>query len=221
MNYLARKKLLLLILLTISPALFAADAEEAPAGLEPIKISRLDQAYAKPGLDWGSYGAIVIAPLDMAEVTVKAPSQIHKRDLAPLSDRDKTLYIDSFKRAFNREFSQHLAVDRSSGEQPPLHSPSAIILSAKLVTLAPTYAETRRPSSAPHRVYSETSGKITMQFEIRDHASGELLAQMTDEREASRMWRENNSVQNRAQVRQIMSTWAGIFAKNLTLATKL
>lgn len=188
----------------------AAELVEPPA-LTKVKMDRLDEVYAKPGVDWHQYTHVLLAPLDMSDTEIKAPSGTHKRDVKPLTDKQKNTFDTAFQRAFTRELHEDDAFQLAARAQP-----NTLKIQGKLLQLAPTYIpDSRMAASGRNRVYSETAGTIKMQFDIYDAASGELLAQVTDKREATRMWRENNAVQNRAQVNQIMGSWARIFRNHL------
>lgn len=190
----------------------AAEVAESQApALTKVKLDRLDEVYAKPGVDWHQYTHVLLAPLDMNDTEIKAPSGTHKRDIKPLTDKQKEAFNSAFQRAFTRELNEDDAFQAASEAQA-----NTLKIQGKILQLAPTYIpDSRMAASGRNRVYSETAGTITMQFEIYDAVSGELLAKVTDKREATRMWRENNAVQNRAQVNQIMGSWARIFRNHL------
>lgn len=189
----------------------SADTAQVPAGLEKVKVKRLDHVYARPGIDWSQYSKVIVDPLDMSQTVIKAPSHTLKKDIPTLNDKNSAPFKASFMKAFTREFTEDdLLVEVKDAK------PGTLRISAKLLEIAPTYfPNSRTEFSSRNKVYSETAGKLEMQFEIRDAATGELLTQATDKREANRMWRENNPIENRAQINQIMGTWARIFRTHL------
>ncbi|UTA48181.1 DUF3313 domain-containing protein [Simiduia sp. 21SJ11W-1] len=187
-------------------------AESAPAdGLAPVKVKRLDEVRAKPGVAWGEYTHVQLLALDVSDVAIKAPAQTHKRDIKPLTDKQKAALSESYARAFTREL-----IEDGIFKTAEQGAANTLVIRAKLVEIAPNYIPSSGfAMSGRHRVYAENAGKMTMTFELLDGASGELLAQITDEREGTRMWREINPVEVRSQTNQIMSSWARIFRNHL------
>jgi hypothetical protein len=190
----------------------AVAASAAPtSALAEVRVDRLDEVLAKPGVDWQQYTRVLLAPLDLSEVTIAAPAATPKRDVKPLTAAQQQAIGESYSRAFSRELVEDelfVAVDTAQ--------PGTLTIKAKLLAWAPTYLPSERlEASGRNRVYTETAGKLTLQVEIYDATSGELLARVTDERAATRMWRQNNSVQNRAQINQVMGAWARIFRTHL------
>ncbi|BFM10018.1 hypothetical protein R50072_01710 [Simiduia litorea] len=200
------------VALMAAPFVSAADAEvSASAGMEKVKVKRLDEVMVKPNIDWGKYTSVRITPLDMSTTKIKAPSGTHKRDIPELTEKTQAPFKDLFLKAFTREFSEDgLLADEGTNK------PGTLRIDSKILELAPTYIpDSKMNASGRNRAYTETAGKIQMQFDIFDAATGEHLATITDKREATKMWRENNAVQNRSQINQIMGTWARIFRTHI------
>ncbi|MDN3638154.1 DUF3313 family protein [Simiduia curdlanivorans] len=200
------------IALMAAPLVTAAGVEaSANAGMEKVEVKRLDEVLAKPNIDWAKYTSVSITPLDMSTTTIKAPSGTHKRDIPELTEKIQAPFKDLYLKAFTREFSEDgLLAEAGSKKSGTLR------IDSKILELAPTYIpDSTMNASGRNRAYTQTAGKIQMQFDIYDAATGEHLATVTDKREATKMWRENNSVQNRSQINQIMGTWARIFRTHL------
>jgi len=200
------------IALMAVPFVAAADVEaSANAGMEKVKVKRLDEVLAKPNIDWGKYTNVSITPLDMTATKIKAPSGTHKRDIPELTEKVQAPFKDLYLKAFTREFSEDGLLAEAGSKKP-----GTLRIDSKILELAPTYIPNSTMNvSGRNKVYTETAGKIEMQFDIYDAATGEHLARVTDKREATKMWRENNSVHNRSQINQIMGTWARIFRTHL------
>jgi hypothetical protein len=195
-----------------SPTVVLASEQVASEpSLTRIEVDRLDEVFVKPGVNWQQYTHVLLEPLDMSATEIKAPAGTHKRDIKPLTDKQKQDFDTSYRRAFIRELIEDDAFMEAHQPQP-----FTLRIQAKLLTLAPTYIPDSRVNiSGRNKVYTETAGKIEMAFEISDAGTGEVLARVSDERSAMRMWRQNTALQNRSQVNQIMGTWARIFRNHL------
>ena len=205
-------KLSAVILAMITVPFVAADETDiATSGMEKVKVKRLDEVFAKPNVDWTKYSAVSISPLDMSTTKIKAPSGTYKRDIPAITEETSAPFKESYLKAFTQEFSEDglLAEDN-------IDKAATLPIEARLLQIAPTHIpNSRTNASGRNRVYSETAGKLEMQFDIFDGATGEHLASVKDRREATKMWRENNRVHNRTQLNQIMGTWARIFRTHL------
>lgn len=192
------------------PAAGALAGAVVSDGLEPVEIKRLDEVRAKPNVQWQAYTHVQLAPLDMSEAVIKAPSRTDKRDIKPLTEKQVQEFNEIYQKAFTRELIEDGAFTTGEGEQ------KSLLIRAKVLELAPTHIPDRRTNASGfNKVYTETAGKITMAFDILDASTGELLAQVVDQREGNRMWRENNEIHNRSQVRQMMGSWARIFRNHM------
>lgn len=179
-------------------------------GLEKVKVKRLDEVFVKPDVDWAIYTGVAIDPLDMTATKIKAPSSTKKRDIPVLDEKFEAPFKESYMKAFTREFSEdNLLVDAGAAKAGTLR------ISAKLLELAPTYIPSGQMNIGRSDVYTETAGKMQIQFDLYDAKTGEHLAKITDQREGTRMWRENNRVNNRSQVNQIMNAWARLLRTHL------
>lgn len=184
---------------------------DAPAGMEKVKVKRLDTVYKKPDVDWSRYAGIYVEPLDLTGVDIKYPRDTKKRDQKPLSEKSIAQFKELYHKAFTRELSEDgFLVAESAAKE------GALVLKARVLEIAPTYVpDSLMETSGRNRVYAETAGKMTIQFDFVDGKTGELLVQATDKREPTRQWREINSVQVRSQVNQLMGSWARIVRTNL------
>lgn len=184
---------------------------DAPAGMEKVKVKRLDSVYKKPGADLSQYTGIYVEPLDLTAAEIKYPRDTKKRDQKPLTEKDIAMFQEMYAKAFTRELSEDsFLVTESSAKD------GTLVLKARVLEIAPTYVPNDlMESSGRNRVYAETAGDLTIQFDFIDGKTGELLVRATDKREPTRQWREINSVQVRSQVNQLMGSWARIVRTHL------
>lgn len=188
---------------------------EAPAGMEKVKVRPFDQVFAKPGAQWSKYKTVVVDPLDMSKASIDPPSSSgrHKVKVKPLTEQQIALFQEAYMKAFVRELTEdELFVSADKAQADSLR------ISAVMLEIAPTYLpDPEIESSGRNAVYAESAGSLTIQFDIYDATSGELLAQVVDKRDRTThgMWREINRVEARSQMKQIMSNWARLFRSRL------
>ena len=191
---------------------FALPAQsDAPPGMQEVKVKRLDTVYSKPDTDWAQYSGIYVEPLDLSGAEIDVPSGTRKMDVPKLTDDHIAMFQELYMNAFTREFTEDglFATEAAAKD-------GALVLRTKVLVIAPSYIPDRRMQySGRNKAYTENAGKMTLQFDFVDGKTGELLARAVDRREPTRMWRENNPVQNRSQVSQLMGSWARIVRTNL------
>lgn len=206
-----RTSLLTSVLISAVLAMPQAMAGQAPEGMEPVKVKRLDSVYKKPHIDWSQYAGIYVEPLDVAGATIKYPRDTKNRDKKPLTEKQIGMMQELYAKAFTRELSEDdFLVAEASGKE------GVLILRAKVLEIAPSYVpRSEIENSGLNKVYAENFGKMKIQFQFVDGKTGEVLVQAVDQREPTRMWRELNSVQVRSQMNQLMGSWARIIRTNI------
>lgn len=193
------------------------DAEVTSDGLYRVRGSGFANAWLKPDARLASYGTIVLSP---PLVAYKRPPKAYGStdaisDNYPLSERQ----MEDFKRylveAFRNELDQsayYRVVD--APEDDTLRIDPAIV---DLVVMVPTDNRAGRA-----RVYASTPAVMTILLELRDAASGEVLARFAERRSATApgqntttMLTWSNAVNDSAALRTTFRGWASTLRQRL------
>lgn len=192
------------------------DAEVTEEGLYRVDHSRLDVAFAKPGVDYSQYTQILIDPLIIAEDAFEKAAKQNRGNRKPgerytLNETE----LQEFRDVFYEEFAESLA----DGDYPVVTEPAAgtLRVSAKVVEvrLAAPVESSRNSYAGRSRTYTETSGSILLVAELRDAVTNELLAQAADRRVRVSQWRMNSKVQNVGDLRFAVHGWGNALRKAL------
>lgn len=215
---------LALTLATLAAIPYAALAEsDSPQvssdGLQLVEKDRRGEIYADPDVDWSIYDRI---KLDDATVAFRKnwqrdqnrsyPFKIKTQDM----ERIKSDLSKLFGEVFSKELSENggYTMTEETGDDVLRITPHIVDLDV--------YAPDTRSSPVQTMSYTETAGRMTLQLELYDSVTGDLLAKASDRKEAPRrgymQW--TNSVTNRAEARRMLEGWARELRTRLDEASK-
>jgi len=209
------------ILLLSAPALYAGtdDAVVSIDGLELVEKDRNGAIYAEPGVDWSHYEKIM---LDDATVAFRKNwLRDQNRDRRSLSQRVSTSDVERIKSGLAKLFDEVFVEELTGGgwEIVDQAGPEVLRISPQIVDL-----DIRAPdvqSSTQVRSYTEQSGEMTLQLELYDSETGDLIAAARDHRESPyrgyMQW--TNSITNRSDARLMLRDWAKALNERLHAAT--
>lgn len=179
----------------------AARASDTPSltvdGLRPVADSRLDEAFAAPGMDLSPYTKVMVVP---GEISYHRESyQLTARQVARMS----------------RYFGEALIDELEDGGYSLVESagPDVLLVKADIVDLMvnrPT-----EPSVGRTTIFTATSGEMTLTGELRDSTSGELLARFSDRQRPRSYWARSTSVSEWSEARRAFDFWAEILRERL------
>jgi hypothetical protein len=194
------------LMFLFSPPVYAdenQDTDPASAGLVSIADSKFDELLLKPGVDLSSYGKVII---EEPTVSMIAHWRRTHRDTVTKRDEEK-IKADTaarLKDELTKKLSEGggLTIVEEKAEGVLLLKPAIINMNI----YAPDTGAAGRRVSLVH-----SAGHATLELEIYDAASGELLAKARDHRDSDRwgsthLYRANRATNNR-EFRQIMSVW--------------
>lgn len=178
------------------------------------------KAWRKPGLDWGRYSEIFIAPvnteylLQMEWWEEGGPKNEALEDINELARYTE----ETFKEAFHKDPEQRYQAAEAPG-------PQALILEFALVEVTPNKAFLEAASYAAGPAFkligsiagsvirSKSQSTVAFEARLRDGASGEILALFAD-REAEKQSLVNvKSLSWYAHAKSIIAEWADQFVK--------
>ena len=209
------------IALAVSATALAADKlpDQTEDGLTRIDTKHVDVVYWREGASLEAYTKVMLA--DCTVAFRKNWQRDQNRNSRDLSSRVRPSDMDRIKSslsaAFNEEFTKVLEkggyeIVQNSGEDVLLLRPSIIDLDVTAPDLK---------TSGIYRTFTASAGKMTLDMELYDSATGAKIGQVIDKQQA----RDNghmsfsNSVTNRSEANKILGKWANLLVKSLDEAS--
>ncbi len=194
----------------------AAAGNPAPAELQPVRVRGLQQVEALPGADLSPYNKILLDPIEVA---------FHKnwdaRSVAGtrISAAEKLEMRAGLAKILRDEFTRVLTKD---GRYSVVEAPGEDVLRIKaeirnLYVNAPDL-----PRAGRTRTYTLSLGEMTLVAELRDSATGDLIARVTDRKRdpESTFLELTTRVDNVAAARRAAASWARILREHLDSASE-
>jgi hypothetical protein len=187
-------------------------APERPAtsadGLQLVVNDRDRFAYQKPGADFSRYDKIQLLDASVAfKDNWMRDQNRNRRGNSRVTEEDMTRIRQRLSETFRRVFAGEL----EKGGYTVVTEAAADVLRIKpaIVELDVTAPDLMEPGRTTTFVVDET-GRATLQMELFDSLSGELLARTEDRRTARTTGRVQraNSVTNRADADRVIRRWA-------------
>jgi len=180
--------------------LLLAGVASLAAADDLYKISKaLTKFYEKPGLDISSYDAVMIDTLGVADARIIPPPWVEGKDRNPkkwqLNSKDIQWLKDSYRAAMKEQIE-------ASGDYAVVSEPrpEALILDVKIVSLTP-YAQRGED------VITRGSGELTIQAELRDSMTGELLAIYEGDQDVGSEYQQNVRINKEHNAKTLFAAW--------------
>jgi hypothetical protein len=164
------------------------------------KISKLlTQVYEKDGFDIGRYDQVMIDSLGVADARVIPPPWVEGKDRNPkkwqLNSKDIQWLKDNYRAAMKEQIE-------TIGGYAVVSEPSqeALILDVKIVSLTP-YAQRSED------VITRGTGEMTIQAELRDSMTGELLAIYEGDQDVGSEYQQNARINKEHNVNALFAAW--------------
>ncbi len=164
------------------------------------KISKaLTQVYEKDGFNIGRYNQVMIDTLGVADARVIPPPWVEGKDRNPkrwqLNTKDIQWLKDNYRAAMKEQIE---TVGGYAVVSEP--SPDAIILDVKIVSLTP-YAQRSED------VITRGTGEMTIQAELRDSMTGELLAIYEGDQDVGSEYQQNARINKEHDANRLFAAW--------------
>ena len=216
MNIILKTFLLSIIMAsTVAPAVAKDEPPEVSIeGLELVENDRGGEIYADPDIDWSVYTQIMLDPATVAfrrnwqrDQNRYHSFKVRARDMEKIKTEMSKLFDDVFTKELS-ETGGYTIADQS-GDEVMRIKPAIVDLDV--------YAPYTRSSPGRSTQFTESAGKMTLKLEIYDSVTGDLIALLSDRREAPRrgymQW--TTSVSNRAEAQRMLQRWAKDLVKRL------
>lgn len=203
--------------LTLLAACGTVHAKDEPTtwdGLERKEFKGLDLVYVRPGVDLKGYRSVLLAaPVDVAFDRNWDPNE----GVRDVSRRLSTADIQHIKDEMSAEFRKVFVEELGKGgyavvEQADEHTLRVTASIAEVYINAPDHLEAGRSTT-----YTMEPGRMTLEMELHDGPTGQLLARVVDEKSGTntRTFQVTNSVTNSADFRRAVRSWAQRLVKAL------
>jgi len=196
-----------LALVAASGAALAADDPTTWEGLELRPTKGLDLVYLRPGARFQAYDSVVIdAPVEVAGGKDWDPHRGVRGVSRQLSARDVQKIRDEMSTEFRKVFTEEL----TGGGYAIVDVPGELTLRIS-ASLAEVYINApERMEIDPVTTYTVEPGRMTLQMELRDGPTGQLLARIVDEKSGTSIGplRVTNSMTNSSDFRRAARSWA-------------
>jgi hypothetical protein len=173
-------------------------------GLHRVEWQPFHITYVKPGAELQRYTKMLVQAVTVSYKTPPRDSRLSESNYAlpPAA-------IASLERYFHEAFVEELgkstqfSIVESAG-------PNVLLVSGHIIDLE-IDVPPRRDQDPDERVYTASSGQMTLVLDGRDSVSGEPLIRVGQRQSielAGGGWYESNPVENSAAVREIFHRWA-------------
>ena len=164
------------------------------------KISKvLTQVYEKDGFDIGRYDQVMIDTLGVADARMIPPPWVEGNDRNPkkwqLNSKDIQWLKDNYRAAMKEQIE---TIGGYAVVSEP--SPEALILDVKIVSLTP-YAQRSED------VITRGTGEMTVQAELRDSMTGELLAIYEGDQDVGSEYQQNARINKEHDANRLFAAW--------------
>lgn len=198
------------ILAVTGAVMLAACATQpaAPAawdGLERRDVKGVDQVYVRPNFKFPHYKKVIIDP-----VQVSFSKNWNQDSTVSLSRRLDADDIQNIKDALAKLLRERFTRELTAGGYQVTDVPADDTIRVKpdIVNLYINAPDVQSPGIT--RSYTTNAGEMTLDMEVRDSPSGELLARVVDRQRALDTGRLQwtNSVTNTADAERAIDVWA-------------
>lgn len=190
---------------------FASNAQEQ---LEKTHSDSLDTLLIRPGIALHQYQNLLLEEAEVSFHRNRSPT--HRKTTAKsqetAANRLKTLFRETFSRVIEEQGQLNLVTKQ---QQDTLR----LVPRLNRITLA--YLDGSEQDLGKVDIYAKNAGEMTLDLELYDAISGELVAHIIDKREAtewSQLLRQTPS-SSRQQARKIIKYWATSLNQRLAEST--
>ena len=207
------------LLLALGAATLSGCASKGPSvtewdGLILQPNTRLGAVFIKPGADLGAFKSVLLDPVQISFASDWNPRRANST-AARLTPADITNLKTGLSELFRETFRAQL--ERSGYPLVDVEGPDTLRVTPAIINLYVT-APAAATSGGRSRVYTASSGRMTLVVEARDSVTNELLARAVDAQSARSSGGQlswSNAVTNNADARRAINVWAAALVRGL------
>lgn len=183
-------------------------------GLQLLPDSKLDAAYKKMGAEFSVYKRFMVTRCDVAFVSNWQRDQNKSRSLSnDVSNKDVEKIINGLSEMCRATFVEDL--EAGGYELVSEAAADVLIIRPSIINLDITAPDVG--SIGRSRTYVTSAGSMTLNLELYDSVSHEILARVVDKKKA----RDNgtitwsSSITNRNEARRMFRRWSKMLVENI------
>lgn len=160
-------------------------------------VDKLETYYQKPGVNLGNYDKVLLDPISVSNAKVVPPPWAE--DGNPRAWALNADDVKHLKQAYRSQMKQQL---ESDGGYPLVSEPEAGALEVlvMIVNLTP-YAK------RDEKVVTKGSGELTVQVQLRDAMTRDLLAIYEGEQKVGKEYQENTRLSAQNNLKKVFTEW--------------
>lgn len=200
---------------TSAPTVDTSDEAKATFdGLYPVKGSRADEAWARPGADLSQYSKIMLQSVgvEYRPGGESGRTAISRSRGGPyeVTEEQKAAFEAIMREAFLKELAKS---ERFTIVSEP--GPDVLLIRGGLLDVV-SYVPPE-PISARDTIYLTRVAEATLVLELRDSITEAILARVVDRRAAEDQvgFQESTRINNAAEIRRLAQTWARMLRNRL------
>jgi hypothetical protein len=187
--------------------------QAAADGLQLLEKDRHSSLYADPSVDWSAYREVQLLE---APVSFRKHWQRDQNQFYPFKVKDED--VEEIKADLSSLLNEVLTEELTQDGGYALAGAAGaqvLVIQPAIVELDIAAPDTMVPGI--NRQYTDSNGRMTLQFELVDSVSGKVLARSSDRYEDPRRgWYEwTNTVTNQAEARRLFRRWASDLRERL------
>lgn len=204
------------ISMLLSAADIAAVAAAPPSdGLVPVRTKEVDEAFLRPRADFRPYGKVVLMP---ASVTLERGwlRDVNRRGVTlagRVTEADAQVLLESARAGFDEAWTE---VFRSAGYEIVTAPGDDVLLVSPSVRDLQVNAPATNTTGI-ERNYANVAGGATLEVEVRDSRTGELLGRIRDKRQTLKYptLQRVDAASNDRALGRLFALWGGIATREL------
>ncbi len=185
-------------------------------GLQPVRINGLDRVHARPDADLSGYTKVLLPPVSVAFRRnwgrgMSGSTRVSSNDAQRIKDRLAALV------------HEEMVAELAKGGYQVVDAAGDDVLEVRISIENLNINAPDVMSAGRSRTYAMSVGEMTLQAELRDSTSGDLIARIHD-REAGREYmnlRMITRADNVAEARIAARGWGAILRQQLDLAKQI
>jgi hypothetical protein len=172
-----------------------------------VNTDDLEAYYERSDVDWSRYDKVLLDPLSLSRAKIIPPVWVEGKDRLPrrwaLSKGDikliKASYYEVMQQQIQQDGGYAIVTEPAEG---------AMEMSIAIVSLTP-YA------LPEEKVITRGTGELTMQIQIRDAMTRELLAIYEGDRAVGKEYQEHTRLTAKHNVNQLFATWGKLVRESM------
>ena len=179
------------------PVLPPASAQNTTEeGLVRVENTRFDAVFVRPGFSLANFDSVLLSPVSISYKSSRPENELNEKQLELMQH----YFTEELESVFG-EGGLYTIVDTANAGTMSIH--------ARIVDLE-IDVPTDQPDIHRNAVFVASSGRMTLEADVFDAKTGDLLVRVADRRQARDRWHKATRVSEWSEVRAAFRYWASI-----------